>query len=195
MKYFINFLFRKIFLNVNDHERTSSSKLTNESIILTLKSIHHDLMRCVRKINYIFGIQTMLCIGTTFIFTLFTLFSAFKYFFYHDVDFSVALSSLFWSFFYNYFIFCIIQTCNIVDIECEKLANMIYKLINRNVCSSMLMQTFGNQVKQISGKSTCGLFNFDYQLIMMVSGISSKKKFITDVCFHFRQFQLFRHIF
>lgn len=125
-------------------------------------------MRCVHMINVIFGFQTMLGIGLTFMFTLFTLFASFKFVLYHDVDVNIALSSIFWCFFYNYFFFCIIQSCKIVDDEIENLGKMIYKLLNRNVCRPLLLRSFGNQVKQISGKSTCGLLTFDYQLIMMV---------------------------
>lgn len=141
-----------------------------ESIILTLKSIHHDLMKCVRLVNIIFGFQSMLCIGITFLFTLFTLFLAYKTFFYKDFTIiNISLSSLYWCTFYNSFKMCIIVTCNLVDTEDDVLSTLIYKMINRNICSSQIMQSFGNQVKQISGKSTCGLFNFDFSLIMMVS--------------------------
>lgn len=141
-----------------------------ESIILTLKSIHHDLMKCVRLVNIIFGFQSMLCIGITFLFTLFTLFLAYKTFFYKDFSIiNISLSSLYWCTFYNSFKMCIIVTCNLVDTEDDVLSTLIYKMINRNICSSQIMQSFGNQVKQISGKSTCGLFNFDFSLIMMVS--------------------------
>lgn len=146
-----------------------TSLTEREATVLALKSIHHDLMKCVRLVNVIFGFQTMLCIGVTFLFTLFTLFSAYKAFYFHEYDIiSISLSSLYWCSFYNYFKVCIVYTCNLVDSEDEVLATLIYKMINRDVCSPLTMQAFGSQVKQISGKSTCGLFNFDYSLIMTV---------------------------
>lgn len=147
-----------------------ASSAERESKILILKSIHHDLMSCVRLVNVAFGFQTMLCVGITFLFTLFTLFSAYKTFFYHETTiFNISISSLFWCFFYNYFKISIVSTCNLVDSEDEVLSTLIYKMMNRKICSTFVMQSFGNQVKQISGKSTCGLFNFDNSLIMLVS--------------------------
>lgn len=126
-------------------------------------------MRCVRQVNIIFGFQTMLCVGITFLFTLFTLFAAYKTFFFNEHELlKVSLSSLYWCAFYNYFKLCIVVTCNLVDSEDEVLATLIYKMLNRDVCAPLTMQAFGSQVKQISGKSTCGLFNFDYSLVMMV---------------------------
>lgn len=127
-------------------------------------------MRCVRLVNIGFGFQTMLSIGLTFMFTLFTLLVSFKAFYYHDAEIGASLSSIYWCVFYNYFQFLIIYTGNLVDTEATELSTLIYKMMNRNVCPILTMQAFGNQVKQISGKSSCGLFNFDYSLIMMVCG-------------------------
>jgi 7tm Chemosensory receptor len=138
--------------------------------VLKLKKIHHDLMQCVRMVNIIFSFQTMLCVSITFLFTLFTLFTAFKTFFYHEHQLiNMSLSTLYWCLFYNFFKGCIIYTCNLVDTEAEKLPALTFKMMSRNVCQPMVMEAFAHQVKQLSGKSTCGLFNFDYSLIMMVS--------------------------
>lgn len=167
------FLYRKRFLDERNviTRQTLTSPSSREETILVLKSIHHDMMKCVRLMNNIFGYQTMLSIGISFLFTLFTLFISFKAFHYNDTEIGSTLSSIYWCIFYNYFKFLVIYTCNLVDSEATQLATMIYKMINRNVCSTLLMQAFGNQVKQISGKSSCGLFNFDYSLIMMVSRV------------------------
>lgn len=158
---------------LNDRKTITRQVLTSssprEEIILVLKSIHHDLMKCVRLVNIIFGFQTMLCLGITFLFTLFTFFVSFKAFYYHDVEIGISLTSIYWCIFYNYFEFFIVWACNLVDRELAQLSTLIYKMMNRNVCSTLTMESFGNQVKQISGKSSCGLFNFDYQVIMMVS--------------------------
>lgn len=145
------------------------SSVEKEETILGLKSIHHDLMKCVRLLNITFGFQTMLSIGISFMFTLFTLFISYKTFYYDDTEIGATLSSIYWCIFYNFFTFLIIYTCSLVDSEANQLATLIYKMMNRNVCSTLLLQVFGNQVKQISGKSSCGFFNFDYSLIMMVS--------------------------
>lgn len=167
----INISHRNSF--IDGHETNVCKALTSsdekESIILTLKSIHHDLMKCVRTLNVIFGFPTMLSIGITFLFTLFTLFASFKAFFYRDIAPQMALSSIYWTIYYNIFLFGIIFTCNMVDAEIEKLATLIYKMMNKNISYPLAMQAFGNQVKQISPKSSCGLFNFNYPLIMMVS--------------------------
>ena len=126
-------------------------------------------MKCVRLVNIIFGFQTMLSIGISFMFTLFTFFISFKAFYYHDTEVGSSLSSIYWCIFYNYFTHLVIYTCNLVDAESTHLLTSIFKMMNRNVCSTLTMQAFGNQVKQISAKSSCGLFNFDYSLVMMVS--------------------------
>lgn len=167
-----------------------TSPAERESIIMVLKSIHHDLMKCVHAVNVIFAFPTMLCFGITFLFTLFTLFASYKTFFYHDTDLNIALSSIYWTIFYNYFLLGIIVTCNLVDSEADKLATLIYKMMNKNISSSMAMQAFGNQVKQISGKSSCGLFNFDYSLIMMVSELRNDDSLINLTIF-FRPFPQF----
>lgn len=100
-----NFLLRDIFLpdRASTAMKVISSPSDRQATILTLKSIHHDLMRCVRMVNIVFGFQTMLCIGITFLFTLFTLFATYKTYFYNEIDYRVTLSSLYWCFFYNYF--------------------------------------------------------------------------------------------
>lgn len=140
-----------------------------ESTILLFKSIHHDLMRCVKMVNIAFGFQTMLCFAITFLFTLFTSFASYKVFFYHDTAITLSQSSIYWCIFYNCFQACIIFTCQLVDFETEFLSTLIYKMMNRKTCSLLTLEAFGNQVQQISGKSSCGLFHFDYSLIMMVS--------------------------
>lgn len=142
-------------------------------MILVLKSIHHDLMRCVRMTSIAFGFQTMLCLGTTFVFTLFTSFASFKVFYYHDTAIGISVSSIYWCVFYNCFQACIIFTCNLVHSEAEVLSALIYKMINARTCSPDTMQAFGNQVQQISGKLSCGLFHLDYKLIMTVRLIKS----------------------
>lgn len=126
------------------------------------------MMNCVQLANVCFGLQTMLCIGITFLFTLFTLFASYKAFYYHDVDKSVALSSIFWCVFYNYFKLCIVYTSNLVDSENQELSTSIYKVMNKDICSPTVVQSFGYQIKQLPSKSSCGLFNFDYSLIMTV---------------------------
>lgn len=155
------------------------SKDDGDSLVLALKSIHHDLITCVRLVNVIFGFQTMLCVGITFLFTLFTLFSAYKTFYYHEYEtINISLSSIYWCCFYNCFKAGIVATCNLVNTQDDVLATLIYKTINRSVCSPLVMQAFGNQVKQIRTKSSCGLFNFDYSLIMMVKLIWVIARFI-----------------
>ena len=146
----------------------SQSKIS-ESTIYTLKSIHFDLMRCVRLANRIFGFQTMLCIGITFLFTIFTLFVSYKAFFYEDKLINVSISSIYWCCFYNCFYFTVVTVCNLLDSENLLLSSQISKLVNRNVCRSTIIEAFGNQVRQISSKSSCGLFNFDYSLFTLVS--------------------------
>lgn len=148
------------------------SSKDGEILVLKLKKIHHDLMQCVGMVNVIFGFQTMLCVGIVFLFTLFTLFTAFKTFFYHEhLMLNMTKATVYWCLFYNFFKFCIIYTCSMVDTEAENLAALTFKMMSRNVCSPVVMQAFGHQVKQLSGKSTCGLFNFDYSLIMMVTPV------------------------
>lgn len=147
---------------------TPTSEAERESIILTLKSIHHDMMKCVQLANVCFGFQTMLGIGITFLFTLFTLFASYKAFYYHDIDERVAISSIFWCLFYNYFKVCIVYTSNMIDSENQELSTCIYKTMNKDVCSPLVMQSFAYQIKQLPSKSSCGLFNFDYSLIMTV---------------------------
>lgn len=105
----------------------SISAKETEATILVLKSIHHDLMKCVWLMNVVFGFQTMLCIGITFLFTLFTFFSAYKTFYFYDYTIiNITLSILYWCFFYNLFKVTIVFTCNFVDSETEELATLIY---------------------------------------------------------------------
>lgn len=146
-----------------------TSEAERESTIVALKSIHHDMMKCVRILNTIFGLQTMLCIGITFLFSLFTLFASYKAFYYHDIDVSLTITSIYWAVFYNYFKISIVFICSCVTSEVQTLSTLTYKMMNRKICSPVLLQAFGYQVQQLPSKASCGLFNFDYSLIMMVS--------------------------
>lgn len=104
----------------------------------------------------------MLCIAITFLFTFFTLFSAFK-------DFTESLNNLYWCLYYNIFKVAMIFMCTLTEFENKKTAKLIYKLWNRKInCSPILMQAFGSQVRGQSAKSSCGLFNFDLQLIGLI---------------------------
>jgi hypothetical protein len=140
-------------------------------------------MQTVKLVNTIFGFQTMLCVGVVFTFTLFTLFVNFKAIYYQDLGIkNVAASSLYWSLFYNIFKVAVVATCNSVDAENATLSTLIYKLMNRDILPTELMEAFGYQVQQISGKSSCGLFNFDYSLIMMVGPLTSHELY-RQICF------------
>ena len=129
------------------------------------------MMQCVRLLNVAFGFQTMLSVGLTFVFTLFTLFATYKSIIYDDIDVKTVLSCIYWCLFYNYFKVNIIFVSHRVGSEVEVLAELTYKMMNRGVCSPLILEAFGNQVKQMPCKVSCGLFNIDFPLIATVSEI------------------------
>jgi 7tm Chemosensory receptor len=137
---------------------------------MILRTIHADLIRCIKLINSIFGFQAMLCIGITFLFTFFTMFSAYKAFTSDDIlAFNASLNNLYWCLYYNLFKITMISMCCLTENENSTTAKLIYKLWNRKInCPPMLMQVFGSQVRGQSAKSSCGLFNFDLSLIVLI---------------------------
>jgi hypothetical protein len=147
-----------------------SSSITFEFVIVTLQTIHHDLIRCIKLINTIFSFQVMLCIAISYLFTFFTLSASFKAF-YRDIDShkSVSISSLYWSFYYNLIKITMIAVCDRSESENDETCRLISRLMNRGCCGGAQLRSFGTQVKGASAKSSCGLFNFDLSLIVMVS--------------------------
>lgn len=154
--------------------KVPTSETERESIILTLKSIHHDMMTSVQLMNVCFGLQSMLYIGTTFLYTLFTLFASYKAFYYHDIEQRPVLVKIYWCTFYNYFKVLIVYNTNRVNSENGELSTLVYKMMNRNVCSPLTMQSLAYQIKQLPSKASCGLFNLDYSLIMTVGELIGK---------------------
>lgn len=148
-------------------------------MITEIKNIHNDLVKCVRLVNFSFGFQCMLCIAVTFIFTLFAMFAAYKAFYHNEIAIkAISISSLFLCTFYNIFKMCVIICCNMVDCQAREMSTLIYKIINRNVCNSLVLQTFGNQVNNgqpNAAKAGCGLFYFDNSLIMMVRCVDNNQ--------------------
>jgi hypothetical protein len=141
-----------------------------DDIIISLKEIHLELMSTIHQVNSIFGFQTMLSVGINFLFNLFSFLVAYKTFYFGEANLlNSAYMTMYWMSFYTAFTFLIIFTCNRVDSENSNIKSNICKLTNRNVCTPLVLEAFGHQVKIVFSKSTCGLFNFDYSLIMMVT--------------------------
>lgn len=161
---------------VKSRSRPKKPLKNSDKVIFTLKEIHLGLMGAVGQVNAIFGFQTMLCVGLNFLFNLFSFLVAYKSFYFGEkLLLNSAYTTMYWTSFYTAFTFLIIFTCNRVDSENSKIRDNICRLTNRNVCTPIVLEAFGHQVKIISGKSSCGLFNFDYSLIMMVSNELSKE--------------------
>lgn len=156
---------------INNKTQTCLIKTVNvESITSTLQAIHFKLIKCVGLMNNIFSFQIMLCISTSFLFTFFTAFNVYKAFFF-DVDIGnkkSSIASLYWCFYYNLIKILLIIACIRTNSANEEMAKLIYKFMNCGKCCPMLLQSFGNQVKGQSAKSSCGLFNFDLPLLGMV---------------------------
>jgi hypothetical protein len=139
-------------------------------LLTTLQTIHLKLLGCVKQVNLIFSFQTMLCLSLSFLFTFFTIINAYKSFFGHFGNRNSSLSSIYWCFYYNLLTTLMIIFCERTHLENEEMAKLIYKLMNKNLkCHPLILQSFGNQVRGQSVKSSCGLFNFDLQLIVIVS--------------------------
>jgi hypothetical protein len=140
-----------------------------DDIVISLKKIHLELMSTINQVNSIFGFQTMLCIGINFSFNLFSFLVAYKAFYFgEEYLLNSAYMTMYWMTLYTAFTFLVIFTCNRVDSENSNIKSNICKLTNRNICTNSCVEAFGHQLKIVFGKSTCGLFNFDYTLIMMV---------------------------
>lgn len=108
------FSFRDVFLSEKVNQEIIIVKPLKQNEIQLLKDfklIHDKLMDCVDLTNYCFGLQTMLGIGLTFLFSIFTIFTAYKTFVLSEREFlNQSISSIYWSSYFNSlktFIICI----------------------------------------------------------------------------------------
>lgn len=148
---------------------TSIKAFDVESIITALQTTHYNLIKSIKLVNVIFSFQVMLCIVVSYLFTFFTMFTFYKAF-YRGIDLhkKMSMASVYWCCYYNFLNISTILTCYYSDHLNDECARLIYKLMNRDICSPAVLRSFGNQVKGQNAKSSCGLFNFDLTLIGMV---------------------------
>ncbi|CRK91760.1 CLUMA_CG005394, isoform A [Clunio marinus] len=140
--------------------------LINET--LSLKSIHLDCIKCVQLINKIFGVLALGSVATDFLVSIFSNFVAFKAFYFNDVNKTYAVECLCFGIFLKYTVMFMLYACNRVSSESKRLQTSISKLSFKEDYSILQLQAFGNQVKNLPVKLTCGLFDFDYSLVMMM---------------------------
>lgn len=141
-----------------------------DTVINALQLIHSYLIKCIKLINNIFGLQAMLCIGIADFFTFFTLFSSYKS---SSIKSSkqrdMTLMSIYWCLYLNTIKTMALVLCCLTENQNYETSRIINRLISRNVCDPAILKSFGNQVVGQSSKSSCGLFYFDFQLFGTVS--------------------------
>lgn len=160
------FLFFRSLLDYR-HQKTPPTNI--EQTIEILQSIHFKLIKCIKLTNLIYSFQVMLCIAGCYLYTFFTFFSTYKAFI-NDVQSlkMPTIASLYWCCYYNMIEISMILVCSATDMKNTETSKLIYKLMNCEICEPIVLQAFGSQVKGESAKSSCGLFNFDLQLLVMV---------------------------
>lgn len=134
--------------------------------------IHEKVLDVVDMINRNFAVQTMFSVAWTFIYSLFTTFTFYKAFLLQQKEFFlIAISGLMWCFYLNMFIVFLICFCSLTTNEALKTLILLKKIINKtnDPVVVKVLKSFSFQVSQRTVLITCGLFDYNWNLVFMVN--------------------------
>lgn len=134
--------------------------------------IHEKALDVVDMLNRYLSFQAMFSVAWVFIYSLFTTFTFYKAFILQQKEFLlIAISGLMWCFYLNMLIVFLICVCSLLTNEDQKTLVLLKKIINKTNNSAMLhvLKSFSFQVSQRDVLITCGLFDFNWNLVFMVN--------------------------
>lgn len=134
-------------------------------------NIHEKALDVVDMLNRYLTFQAMFSVAWVFIYSLFTTFTFYKAFILQQKEFFlIAISGLMWCFYLNILIVFLICVCSLLTNENQKTLVLLKKIINKANNSAMLqvLKSFSFQVSQRDLSITCGLFDFNWNLVFMV---------------------------
>lgn len=172
--------FRDEFLNepqhiLNKYSRNVAVKTSSSHQItklLLLMKIHEKVLDVVDMLNKYLAFQAMFSVAWVFICSLFTTFTFYKAFVLQQKEFFlIAISGLMFCFYLNMMIIFLICNCNFLTNEDQKTLILLKKIINKTNNPSMIqvLKSFSFQVSYRDVSITCGLFDFNWNLVFMVN--------------------------
>lgn len=135
-------------------------------------NIHEKVLDVVDMLNRNLAFQTMFSVAWVFIYSLFTTFTFYKAFILQQKDFFlIAISGLMWCFYLNMFIVFLICFCSLTRNESQKTLVLLKSIINKTQKVEVLnvLKSFSFQVARRDVLITCGLFDFNWNLVFMVN--------------------------
>ncbi|CAO1439534.1 unnamed protein product [Diamesa serratosioi] len=175
----MNMFLKDEFLNEPEHNlnkysrhvivKTSSSHQITKLLLLMI--IHEKVLDVVDMINRNLAFQTMFSVAWVFIYSLFTTFTFYKAFLLQQKEFFlIAISGLMWCFYLNMFIVFLICFCSLTTNEAQKTLVSLKRIINKthNPAVLKVLKSFSFQVSQRMVLITCGLFDFNWNLVFMI---------------------------
>lgn len=173
------------------------SRNNDSKVIANLAEIYQDLIESCDEINICYGFPLMLGFGLIFFLTLFTSFTVYTDFL--DGGFLTgSYSTLGFCIYYNLILISLIVTCNRLDIgvrfhfdlsnklflafdrllKIRQVKNILKDLNNlmkesRNELEMSMLLSFSMFVKNRQPKITCGLFDYNWNLVYSIIGSAS----------------------
>lgn len=151
--------------------KSFSAKTENIEIIRTLIDVYAKLIEVQDSLNLCYGIQTMFSFGLLFFFTIFSCYMAFISVTIDGTLHGSNCAALLVTLYLTLLSLSIIVFCNKTENEAQrvlKLSNEISKKSTDEVEVAMLM-SLDSLIKRNPLRFTCGLFDFNWDLIYGVS--------------------------
>lgn len=133
---------------------------------------HEKVLDVVDMLNRYLTFQAMFSVAWVFIYSLFTTFTFYKAFLLQQEEFFlIAISGSMLCFYLNMLIVFLICNCSFLTNEDQKTLVLLKKIINKTNNPSMIqvLKSFSFQVAQRDVSITCGLFDFNWNLVFLVN--------------------------
>lgn len=133
---------------------------------------HETVLDVVDMLNRYLTFQAMFSVAWVFIYSLFTTFTFYKAFILQQEEFFlIAISGSMLCFYLNMLIVFLICNCSFLTNEDQKTLVLLKKIINKTNNPSMIqvLKSFSFQVSQRDVSITCGLFDFNWNLVFLVN--------------------------
>lgn len=150
----------------------TSEELNNDNeLISILFDVYRNLVKIQHEINFCCGGISMMGLGLLMFYSIFTVFMTFKDLSDDGKLEQTTISSVLFASYLNLFLSAVVQICTLNENEAQKTLRLSNQILSRsnNTTKTALLMSLNSLITRNPPKLSCGLFEFDLNLVYGVS--------------------------